>query len=55
MRESGGDCLKYLKSGGTEKRGGETKIFKKGGKLGQGVGPLKRGWLEPPYELWDVF
>ena len=55
MRESGGDCLKYLKSGGTEKRGGETKIFKKGGKLGQGVGAFLGGWLEPPYELWDVF
>ena len=33
--------------------GGETKIFKKeGGKLGQGVGALKKGGLEPPYELW---
>ena len=39
----GGDCLKYFKRGGTEKRGGETKIFKKGGKLGKGVGALKRG------------
>ena len=30
--------------GGAEKRGGETKILKKGeGKLGQGVGALKRG------------
>ena len=48
MRESGGDCLKYLKSGGTEKRGGETKIFKKGGKLGQGVGALKRGVAGTP-------
>ena len=38
-----GDCLKYLKRGGTEKKGGETKILKKGGgsKLGQGVGDLK--------------
>ena len=29
----------------------ETKILKSGGKLGQGVGVLKRG-LEPPYKLW---
>ena len=28
-----------LKGGGTEERGGETKILKKGGKLGQGGGP----------------
>ena len=33
-------------------RGGETKILKRGGKLGQGVGALKRGVLEPPYKLW---
>ena len=35
-----------LEGDGTEKRGGETKIFKGGGggcKLGQGVGALKRG------------
>ena len=40
--------------GGTEKSGGKTKILKRGGggKLGQGVVALKRGWgLEPPYEL----
>ena len=39
--------------GGTEKRGGKTKILKGGGKLGQGsVGALKRGGgLEPTYEL----
>ena len=52
MREVGGSCLKYLKAGGTEKRGGRTKILKRGGdKLGQGAGALKRGGLEPPYEL----
>ena len=28
--------------GGTEKRGGETKILKRARKLGQGVGALKR-------------
>ena len=41
----GADFLKYHKKrGGTEKRG-ETKILKRGegGKLGQGVGALKRG------------
>ena len=32
-----------LKRGGTEKRGGETEILKRGIKLGQGVGALKRG------------
>ena len=41
-RGLGGNYLKYLKRGGTERRGGNRKIFKKGGKLGQGVGALKR-------------
>ena len=48
MREGGGNCVKYLKKGG---RGGETKNLKRKerGKLGQGVGALKRGgWLDPP-------
>ena len=39
-------------------RGGETKIFKMGGKLGQGVCVLKRwgggGGLESLYELWQM-
>ena len=30
MREGGGDCLKYLQKGGTEKWGAETKILKRG-------------------------
>ena len=40
-----------------QKRGeGENKNFKKGGKMGQGVGALKKkggegDGLEPPYEL----
>ena len=41
-----------------EQKGGEGKQgeaswqdFKKAGKRGQGVGALKRGGLEPPYEL----
>ena len=47
MHEGGEKCLKYLKGGGPEKRGVETKIFKKGGKLGQEVDALKGagvGW-----------
>ena len=32
-----------LKGGGTEKRGEETKTFKRGDKLGQGVGGFKKG------------
>ena len=43
LRVRGRDCLKYLKVGEIKKRGGETKFLKKGGKLGQGVGLLKKG------------
>ena len=40
----GGSVWNTLQRGETEK-GGETKILKKVGKLGQGVGALKReGW-----------
>ena len=43
-----------MKGGGTEKRGGATKILKSGGgKLGQGMGALKSRGPEPPYELWN--
>ena len=52
MHEGGGNCLKYVKGGWnrTERRG--HKDFKKGGKLGQGMGALKKGGgLESPYEL----
>ena len=42
---AGGGCVRVggtventLKGGGTEKRGWETKILKRGGKLGQGEG-----------------
>ena len=31
LHEGGGNCVKYLKGGGIEKRGGETKILKRGG------------------------
>ena len=44
VRGGGGCCLKYtLKGGGTEKRGGDTKILKIGGQAGSGVDALKRG------------
>ena len=47
-----GEALKYLKKGDeTEKRRADAKILKRGVKLGQGVGALKKGGLEPPYEL----
>ena len=39
----GGNCLKYLKRGWNRKEGRGNKDFKKRGKLGQGVGALKRG------------
>ena len=48
------DCLKYLKREWNRKEGKGNKDFKKrggGGKLGQGVGALKQGRLEPPYKL----
>ena len=42
--------------GGTEKWGGEAKILKRaGGKLCQGVGALKKGCWNPPYELCLAF
>ena len=43
MRDGWGNCVKYIKGGGTEKRGGETKLSNRVGKLGQGVGALKKG------------
>ena len=43
MREEGGNCLKYLKRGLNRTEGRDTKILKRGSKLGQGVGDLKRG------------
>ena len=50
----GGNCLKYLKRGWNRKKSRGHKDFKNGSKLGQGVGALKRGRPEPPYELWGV-
>ena len=48
----GGNCLKYLKRGGKEKRGDE-KRFKKsaGGKLCQGMGMSAS---KSPHFLWYV-
>ena len=44
MREGVGNCLKYLKRQWSRKERRRNKDFKKGGgKLGQGVGALKRG------------
>ena len=43
MCEGGSDCVKYLKREWDKKEGRGNKDFKKGGKLGQGVGALKRG------------
>ena len=52
LREGGGNCLKYFERGWNRKDGRGQKDFKKGGKLGQGVGTLKKGGLKPPFELW---
>ena len=48
----GGTVCNTLKGGGTEKRGGDTKILKRGRQAGSRGGCLKkeRG-MEPPYEL----
>ena len=37
------NCLKYLKRRWSRKEGRANKDFKMGGKLGQGVGVLKKG------------
>ena len=49
--EGGGNCLKYFKWVGKEKRGGKAKIFKKKGQAGPRDGCFKkRGGLESPYD-----
>ena len=35
-----------------KKRGGDTNILKRAGQAGSRGGFLKRGAVEPPYELW---
>ena len=49
----GGNCLKYLKRGGTEKRGEDTKILKRG------ETSWVKGWVcqhppESPHFIWLV-
>ena len=51
LREGGGNCQKYLKRRWNRKEGRGNKDFENGVKLGEGEGALKRGGLEPPYEL----
>ena len=53
MREGGENCLKYLKRWWNRTEGRGHKDFKRGGKLGQGVGALKREVWNPltNYEL----
>ena len=43
LRESGENCLKYLKRGYKRTEGRGHKDFEKEGKLGQGESALKRG------------
>ena len=55
MCNGGGDWLKYLKRGGTDKTGRDKKILKRKGQAGsrQGVGALKQGGPgESPSKLW---
>ena len=47
LLEGVGNCLKHLKSGWNRKEGRGNKDFKKGGKLGQEMGALKKGGLNP--------
>ena len=47
LREVGGTVKYALKGGGTEQSGGIQRFRKRGGKLGQGVGPLKVGDWNP--------
>ena len=47
-----GNCLKYLKSGRTENKRGDTKILKRGQAGSSRGGCLKKEELEHPYELW---
>ena len=54
----GGNCLKYLKRGWNRKEGRGHKDFmggEGGGKLGQGMGALKRGGLCPLTNYVFVF
>ena len=46
-----GELSKIPQEGAKQKRKEGKQRFKKEGKLGQGVGTLKKGGLESPYEL----
>ena len=54
MCEGWRNCLKYLQRGWNRKEGRENKDFKKGGQAGSKGGCLKKGGLEPSYELCDL-
>ena len=47
----GGTVQNTLQGGETEKRGGETKILKRGQPGSRGRCLKKEGGLEPPYKL----
>ena len=47
LHEDEGNCLKYLKREWNREEGRKNKDFKKGGKLGQRMGALKRGAVTP--------
>ena len=47
LREDGGTVLNALKRGGIEKRGGETKNYKKGQQARSRSGCLKKGGWNP--------
>ena len=51
--EGRGNCLKYLKRGWNKKEGRGNRDFKKrsGGQAGSRGGCLKKGTVEPLYEL----
>ena len=55
MDEGEGSCVNFLKRGWNKKVGRGNKDFKKGGKAGSRGGCLKKGGLEPPYELCTYF
>ena len=48
MHEGGRNCLEYIKRGCNIKEGRGNKDFKRGGKLGQGLGALKGGGAGTP-------
>ena len=49
------DCLKYLKRGWDRKKGRRNKGFKKGGRLSQGLGALKREGSWNPLMNYENF